>query len=269
LLDYDDVMNKQRVAIYGLRRDVLKGERLDEIITEMLSDVTSDLLDLYADDRQRSESWNVDGLVTAMMQQFGIQISAEAFKPLSTEHVTKVVGDAVKVAFEKQKATLGEYFQQVEKMVLLQTIDQRWKEHLQAIDQMREWINLRAYAQKDPLIEYKQEAFKTFGELNISIRAESVEKLMKIQLVAQNPMESLQNAEDYEIEDESGANEDPQLGAGQVNVDADATAEALEAMKPKARTRLQYSSGPVPAEGKAQGSRADRRGDKGKKKKLF
>jgi preprotein translocase subunit SecA len=265
LLDYDDVMNKQRMAIYGLRRDVLEGEKLDGIILEMLSEVTSTLLDLHADDRVRSENWNLNGLATAMMQQYGIQLQESDFEPKNSERITQVVSEAVKAAFEKQKATLGSYFQQVEKMVLLQTIDQRWKEHLQMIDQMREWINLRAYAQRDPLIEYKQEAFKTFEEMNVTIKAETIEKLMKIQLVSQNPLGEF---EDQAEMGEEGGDED----AGQaIDTDerADAAAEALEAMKPKQKQRLVYSGGAANDDSR-QASRSDRRKDgRDKKKKLF
>ena len=238
LLDYDDVMNKQRMAIYAMRRQVLEGNAVDELIREMLSDVVSHLLDTYCDEKMKRQDWNLEGLHVALGQQFGINVELKS--TMDATDVTKTVSEAVKTAFESQKAHLGGYFQQVQKMILLQAIDQRWKEHLQRIDQLREWINLRAYAQKDPLIEYKKEAFTMFEEMNQLVKTETLEKLFKIQLVAQpstdEAPESIDEADEEEVE------------------------EQLEALKPKQKTRLTYSGGEDSAgAGDSKMSRADRR----------
>lgn len=262
LLDYDDVMNKQRMAIYGLRREVLQGEKIDEIFREMLGDVTSHILDSYVEERGRKENWNLDGLKTALQQAFGANVDFGPIAQVSVESINETVQKAIQQVFESQQKQLGQHLQNVQKMVLLQTIDQRWKDHLQSIDQLRDWINLRGYAQKDPLIEYKQEAFKMFEEMNFGIKAEAVEKIMKIQIVTQQV--EMQNGngngadhEDHEPEDDESVE------------------QALEAMKPK-RQRLTYSGGGDPAEATTGGassggmSRSDRRKvEKEKKKKLF
>ena len=266
LLEYDDVMNKQRQVIYGLRRDVLQGETVDAIIRDMLGEVTSQILDTHADERQRREEWNLDGLAVALNQQFGatLEISSEEAKTLTASGLTEKVKEAVNRVFENQKAHLGQFFPQVEKMVLLQSIDQRWKEHLQRVDQLREWINLRAYAQKDPLIEYKQEAFRMFQEMNFFVKSDTIEKLFKIQLVMNaqgdapmNPMGMPADGEDGEMDEESRAEAE----------------EQLEALKPKQRQRLVFSGGepdPDPrGGGPGGGSRSSRRQERGKKKKLF
>lgn len=112
-------------------------------------------------------------------------------------------------------------------MILLQAIDQRWKEHLQRVDQLREWINLRAYAQKEPLNEYKKEAFSLFEETNFLIKSETLEKLFKIQLVARAHDDTM-----------------PEIDG----VSAEEAQESLEALKPK-RQRMSFSSGPEPNEG--------------------
>ena len=287
LLEYDDVMNKQRQVIYGLRRDVLGGETIDAIILDMLGEVTSTVLDLYADEKIRQDDWNLDGLVIAVTQQFGGKLELGPNpKQLSSEQLAAKVKEAVTKAFDAQKAHLGPYFQQVEKMVLLQAIDQRWKEHLQRVDQLREWINLRAYAQKDPLVEYKNEAFLMFQEMNYSIRSETIEKLFKIQLVLQNPdgpdgggapvpggepqfsdrVAGL-NADGEEYEDEEDGDD---VGADDVSADSDESAavdEQLEALRPK-RQRLVFSGGSQDADPNG-ANRSDRRKQGAKKKKRF
>ena len=268
LLEYDDVMNKQRQVIYGLRRDVLQGDNLDEIIRDMLGEVTSQILDTYADERQRREDWNFEGLKVALNQQFGVSIefTPEELRTLTSDDLTEKVKEAVSQAFERQKAHLGPFLHQVQKMLLLQSIDHRWKEHLQRIDQLREWINLRAYAQKDPLIEYKQEAFRLFEEMNYFIKSDTLEKLFKIQLVVNAPSEMHADAM------AAGDDEAPMNGHhAPAPVEAE---EQLEALKPKQRQRLVFSGGssdPDPEGGGGSGlSRAERRRlEREKKKKLF
>lgn len=262
LLDYDDVMNKQRTAIYSIRRDVLEGEKIDEIIREQLSDLVSHMLDLYLPEGSKKQDWNLEGLRVAVMQQFGVKIDFAASGDLTAEKIIEDVSAAVKRALESQAAHLGPYLQQVQKMILLQAIDQRWKEHLQRIDQLREWINLRAYAQKDPLIEYKQEAFKMFEEMNFLVKSETLEKLFKIQLVMQPSAEAMgaapesaSNATSYDEADD---------------VDSTETTEALDALKPKQRTRLTYSSGDDGSGADSRMSRSDRRRlERDSKKKRF
>jgi preprotein translocase subunit SecA len=185
LLDYDDVMNKQRTVIYRMRREVLEGNDVERTILDMLGDVTSSLLDTHVPEMGKKEEWNLNGLNTALAQQFGINIDFD--KNTNSEMITQAVSQAVKENFELQKKNMGNYFPQVQKMVLLQSIDHHWKEHLQVIDKLKEGINLRGYAAKDPLIEYKKEAFNAFENLNNIIKADVIEKLMKVQLVAQEP----------------------------------------------------------------------------------
>jgi preprotein translocase subunit SecA len=241
LLEYDDVMNKQRQVIYGLRRDVLAGERVDAIVKDMLGDVTSQILDTYAEEKQRREDWNLEGLAIALLQQFGAQlvVPENKLKTIMSDELIDLVKECVSRVFENQRQHLGPHFQQVEKMLLLQAIDQRWKEHLQRVDQMREWINLRAYAQKDPLVEYKQEAFHMFEEMNFLIKADTMEKLFKIQLVMNAPPPF---SDDSAPDEEDGEEEDAQDASG-VEAGAEVT-EQLDALKPKPqRQRLVFSSG--------------------------
>ncbi|MEY4617333.1 MAG: hypothetical protein RJB66_2293 [Pseudomonadota bacterium] len=187
LLDYDNVMNQQRQAIYALRKNILEGVDLERTVLDMLGDVTSVILDAHVPESARAEHWDIKGLNVALQHQFGFTLDLGS--DLTVAKVNEQVGQRVKQVFEKQKETMGPFFVEVQKMVLLQTIDQRWKEHLALIDHLKEGIGLRGYAQKDPLIEYKKEAFAAFENLNSVIQSETIEKLMKIQMVMEQPSE--------------------------------------------------------------------------------
>ncbi|MGE3973668.1 MAG: preprotein translocase subunit SecA [Bdellovibrionales bacterium] len=188
LLEYDDVMNKQRNAIYTLRREVLEGEKLEEIVSEMMGDVASHIMDTFAPEGVKAHSWDLEGLNTALQRQFGASLKFEgdlAPTNLNSDKLTQAVSQLVKREYERQKTTLAHLVTEVQKRILLQTIDTLWKEHLLRMDHLKEGINLRAYAQKDPLIEYKKEAFNAFAEVDHLIKAQAVEMFLKIQIVTQ------------------------------------------------------------------------------------
>jgi preprotein translocase subunit SecA len=212
LLEYDDVMNQQRTAIYGMRRSVLRGEDVERRILDMLSDVTSEVLDRFAGLDMKRDMWDLKGLATALQQQFGVRLDEQAAAQWGSEQLTQFVSDEVKRIYDRQRTTMGTYFDQVSRMILLQTIDVRWKEHLERIDRLKEGINLRGYAQKDPLVEYKKEAFLMFQELNVLIRGESIEKMLKIQIVAPEQaardMRQQQRGLDQQNLNYAGADED-------------------------------------------------------------
>jgi preprotein translocase subunit SecA len=193
LLDFDNVMNQQRTIVYGMRKNILNNKDLDRTILDMLSDVTSVLLDSFVPQGSKKETWNLEGLNTALSQQFGLKIDFTSLPTVDEEKVTNLVSAAVKDVFERQKNTLGSLLGQIEKMVLLQSIDQRWKEHLNVIDKVKEGINLRGYAQKDPIVEYKKEAFRAFENLMQMIKGDAIEKLLKIQIVSQDQADQMRN----------------------------------------------------------------------------
>lgn len=191
LLDYDDVMNQQRNVIYGMRREILKGNGVERTVLDMLGEVTSDILDQFVPESAKSSDWNMDGLNNALVEQFGFKLSADELST-NSEVLIRNITEKVKQRFEQQKQMIGPFFEQFQKMILLQAIDQRWKEHLAVVDKLKEGISLRAYGQKDPLIEYKKEAFNQFESLNRVIRNETIEKLMKIQVAAQGMEQALE-----------------------------------------------------------------------------
>jgi preprotein translocase subunit SecA len=183
LLEYDDVMNKQRMAVYGLRKDILAGKDVERTILDMLGEVVSDVLDVHLPLDSKTVDWDLEALNKGLQVQFGLQIDFGHKSELTIDKATGAVSEAVKAIYEQQKKNLGEFYPQLSRMLLLETIDQKWKEHLQFVDHLREGINLRAYAQKDPLIEYKKEAFNAFQSMNQIVRSEVVEKLLKVRLV--------------------------------------------------------------------------------------
>jgi preprotein translocase subunit SecA len=163
--------------------------------------VTSNVLDTFLPTDSKSESWNLQGLVTAAQRQFGLPLTEEDLKAKSAAEITEIISHSVKRIYDQQKAEIGDFFEQLGRMLMLQTIDQRWKEHLERIDRLKEGIHLRAHAQKDPLIEYKKEAFDAFQEMNLWIFEETIEKLLKIRLVSQERARDL--LENHQELDES------------------------------------------------------------------
>lgn len=190
LLDYDDVMNQQRNAIYKMRRQILEGKDIERSVLDMLGDVVSVILDNNIPEGAKESEWNLEGMNNALTQFFGFKLNSEETK--TTQSIQTAIKEKVQKIFTHQKQSMGNYFEQIIKMIMLNSIDQRWKEHLYTIDKVKEGINLRAYGQKDPLIEYKKEAFKAFEHLNNVIKTETVEKVMRVQLVAEGAQEALQ-----------------------------------------------------------------------------
>lgn len=190
LMEYDSVMNMQRNAIYSMRRKVLEGEDIERTVLDMLGDVVSEHLDTYVPEMGKKEEWSLDGLNNSLGQTFGFRIDFSTV-PNTNEAITKAVSEGVKIIYDNQKNSMGTFFVQLQKMVLLQAIDHHWKNHLLVIDRLKEGIGLRGYAQKDPLIEYKKEAFGAFEKLNEAIKRDAIEKIMRVQLVQQDGQEAI------------------------------------------------------------------------------
>ena len=195
LLEYDNVMNQQRQNIYSLRKEILKGTQIDRIMLDKLGAVTSSILDQFANENIPMEKWDFEAIQSTFFQQCGIKFDFN-FSSLKANELIEKIRDSVKDAYDEQRKKFGSHFKSMQKFILLQTIDYHWKEHLAFNDNLKEGINLRAYAQKDPLIEYKKEAFQAFEKMNLSVQRESIEKCFKIQLVTQG-----QDGDDQALEE--------------------------------------------------------------------
>ncbi|MDD5128852.1 MAG: preprotein translocase subunit SecA [Candidatus Omnitrophica bacterium] len=180
LLEYDNVMNKQREIIYGQRRQILEGFSLKDNIAEIINKLTEEYLHVY----HQSDSSEIDtvGLISSVSLKFGLELNAEEFSGLEDQEVKDKLCIQLLAAYEnKEKAITPELMRNLEGMVFLQIIDSKWKDHLYAMDSLREGIGLRAYGQRDPLIEYKREAFEMFSQMISAIEEEAVETIFKVQ----------------------------------------------------------------------------------------
>jgi len=198
LLEYDDVMNIQREAIYGLRRQILEGDRIEEVIKDMATELADEGLANFASKEIKQTDWDLEGLNNFLAQHLGLKLSFDnGLDPshLDFPKLDTALKTAVTELFKKREAELGPVFKDLQKMLLLQSIDTRWKEHLLNMDHLKEGINLRAYGQKDPLVEYKKEAFYLYRDMDYAIKAETIERLMKIQLAKDGPQQQQEVAE--------------------------------------------------------------------------
>src|SRR5881409_500824 len=191
LLEYDDVMNRQREVIYGMRRQILEGENQAETIAEWIEELTEVTLDAYAARGAHPEDWDLAGLTEALHRQFDTRVpSAEFSEIVSREALDEVVQEAVKTRFAERERELGpELLQALERHEMLIVLDTQWKDHLLSIDHLKEGIGLRGYGQRDALTEYKKEAFDLFEDMFERMKAAVIERLFKVQIVRDAPIE--------------------------------------------------------------------------------
>ncbi|MCL5056622.1 MAG: preprotein translocase subunit SecA [Actinobacteria bacterium] len=188
VLQYDDVMNQQRELIYRQRRQVLTGENLKEMIASMIGEVVGRTVDTYCPEGVHQEEWDLEALLDHVEQVFipGHSISAEDLEDMNREALTEHLLDKSLEAYDNREKELGEEnMREVERVVTLRIVDERWMDHLDAMDQLREGIGLRAYGQKDPLIEYKFEGYEMFNNMIASIQEDVVRYIFRVNLVHQ------------------------------------------------------------------------------------
>ncbi len=184
LLEYDNVMNKQREAIYGQRRQILAGEDLEAELAEMAGELADELLAEYTDDKTLPEDWNLDGLREGFLHQFGLRVRLNGQpEELDREELSQTMHQQLTDALEAKKQEIGpEVFPGLLQMVMLQLVDSHWKDHLLAMDHLRDGIGLRGYAQQDPLRAYQKEGFEMFMEMVHRIQVETVRTLFHLRL---------------------------------------------------------------------------------------
>jgi preprotein translocase subunit SecA len=187
LLEYDDVMNKQREAVYGLRRQLLEGvDQKDLILEDYVSGILGDLLAQFCPEKDHADDWDFKGLKDSIFTRFGIDIFAEGVKPESLNR--QELGDAI---FEKLKARYDAKEQLIgsdamryhERMIMLSVLDSQWKDHLLSMDHLKEGIGLRGYGQHDPLVEYKRESFDMFEDMMRRFQEDTVRYLYLMQIL--------------------------------------------------------------------------------------
>jgi preprotein translocase subunit SecA len=185
LLEYDNVMNKQREVIYSQRREVLGSEDLKETVMEMIEEEGEGLVDFYTDEKEHPEEWDLKPLQDAFYQQFSFKWSAPSTKEngIRRDQLIEAIVEKAKEVYHKKEEEFGApTLRYLERVIMLQSIDFHWKDHLLAIDQLKEGIGLRGYGQRDPLIEYQKEAYQMFLEMLDRIKKDTVEKLFAVQM---------------------------------------------------------------------------------------
>jgi len=184
LLEYDDVMNKQREVIYKERDKVLRGENLKEDILGMMEDVIDALLSEYADEKIRPEDWDRKNLLAKVKYHFSTEIPYSSLREVyDRKELQQIILEAAKKSYEEKDKRLGdELMRGLERMAFLHTMDSGWKDHLYTMDILKEGIGLRGYGQRDPLIEYKREAYSMFEDLIQRIRQGVVEFIFKVEV---------------------------------------------------------------------------------------
>ena len=182
LLEYDNVMNKQREVIYGQRRSVLEGASLKEDILGIIEKIIDDIIAVHIAEKTSSEEWDIAGLANTLKLKFDIGLDTLKIGKLNKGELKEELYKNVIEAYEEKERSIGpDMMRHLERMVFLQIIDIKWKDHLYAMDSLREGIGLRAYGQRDPLVEYKREAFEMFSQMIAGIEEEAVETIFRLQ----------------------------------------------------------------------------------------
>ena len=186
VLEYDDVINKQRTVIYEERKKVLYGEDLKETVLSMIHDVIEQVVGSFAGELKYSDQWDLDALLTYIDQNVlpDHDFNKEALLGMTKHEVRELVEEKTLLLYEAREKELGsETMREIEKAIMLRIIDNKWMDHIDAMDQLRNGINLRAYGQKDPLIEYKFEAFEAFQAMIFNIKEDVVRYVLRVRVV--------------------------------------------------------------------------------------
>ena len=191
LLEYDDVMNKQRVAIYGLRRRILEGQDQRDYVLDLAAVAAGSLVDTWLSKETDPDNWDYDGLREAVRSQYGFIPEPGVglrFEELGREEMTSLLETAVPARYAEKEEEIGSDLMRIqERYIMLHILDAQWKDHLHAMDHLKQGIGLRGYGQRDPLMEYKKESFAMFDELWNRIERETVRLLLVLKAVRAAP----------------------------------------------------------------------------------
>jgi preprotein translocase subunit SecA len=195
LLKFDDVMNDQRKVIFAQRREIMEAQDLEEIVADMRHQVIEDMVNDHMPPKSYADQWDSQGLYAATIQKLGMDVPvmkwAEEEGVDQDEIITRLIAESDKLMAEKAAAFGDETMRSVEKQVLLQTIDGKWREHLLTLEHLRSVVGFRGYAQRDPLNEYKTESFQLFEGLLDGLRAEVTQKLSQIRPMTQEEQQAM------------------------------------------------------------------------------
>ncbi|MCG8684321.1 MAG: SEC-C domain-containing protein, partial [Desulfobacterales bacterium] len=202
LLEYDDVMNQQREVIYRQRRQALGSEDLRQVTLDMIEDLSYDLVEGFVIDKTPIKDWDLEGLDSEIKKLFNMSLPLDKAveENYSLEQLNEFVFNAALAHYEAKEQLIGpEQMRQLERFIILQTVDTRWKEHLLSMDHLKEGIGLRGYAQQDPLRIYRKEGFDMFQGLMNRIKEEVVDILFKIQIASPDQVDEMRKEEQQDL----------------------------------------------------------------------
>ncbi len=208
LLEYDDVMNQQREVIYRQRREALSGKDLKPAIEDMIQEKAEEIADSYTDQKAHPEEWDWKGLQESIYRQFNSRledIDDVTMDGLTRDGLAQLIFESVLQVYNEKEAAIGtEDFRNLERFVMLQTVDNLWKDHLLSMDHLKEGIGLRGYAQQDPLIVYKKEGFELFQDMISRIKEETLGILFRIQISEPEKIRNLKQPKEQKLVFSSG-----------------------------------------------------------------
>ncbi|MEO7651205.1 MAG: preprotein translocase subunit SecA [Bryobacteraceae bacterium] len=254
LLEYDDVMNKQRQAVYGMRRLLLEGVDQKERILEMTRGLVQSFIDMRCPEKEHPDSWDLDTLRTDVLSQFGLRLDLTDLRELNRIELEDAIVERLARNYqEKEDVVSSEVMRHTERMVMLQVIDDQWKDHLLSMDHLKEGIGLRGYGQKDPLVEYKKESFELFQAMMERIEDESLRYLYFLQAVRgeEPPLPFPDEEGDWEQEEELDAGPSAEQRAAAQSSLEDFTRN-IQRKKDKELAELQFVGGDTTSNGPKQ-----------------
>ena len=193
LLEYDDMANEQRLIIYSQRNSVLESEDITELLDSMRQTVVEDEVRTFMPEQSPEQQWDIKGLEASIHQNFGMQLPVEEWlstdKKLDEQGVINKIYSATSASYQSKGNTIGPVMRDFEKQILLQIIDNAWKDHLGSVDYLRQGIGLRGYGSRNPKLEFRRESFELFEELLENIRIEATRFLARVQIEVDDPQE--------------------------------------------------------------------------------
>ncbi len=178
VLEYDDVMNKQRQAVYSMRRQLLEGATQKERILEIVRGIVGSFVDQFCPENARPDQFDLPGLQVAILNQFGAKVETEDLANKGRPEIEEYLNELLTARYEEKEQMIGsENLRQAERIIMLNVVDNQWKDHLLSMDHLKEGIGLRGYGQKDPLVEYKKESFTMFQDMMDRIEDETIKFL--------------------------------------------------------------------------------------------
>ncbi|GAA3933878.1 preprotein translocase subunit SecA [Luteimonas lutimaris] len=205
LLEFDDVNNDQRKVVYAQRNELLESDDVQETVAGIRGDVVADLVDRFVPPDSIDEQWDLPGLESTLAEEYGVQVPVQAMvaerEEIDAEVIQSYVQEALERMFAEKEASVGsETMRMLEKHIMLNVVDQSWKEHLARMDYLRQGIYLRSYAQKQPKQEYKREAFELFSEMLAKVKSEVISLLARVRIRTEEEVAALEAQERAQAE---------------------------------------------------------------------